>query len=204
MSDTAGYLGAAGFADYASRYASMLFVAQQVVAQIEGGAIVQVLACTSTGAVAAAGTVTVQPLVNQIDGYGNAVPHGPVYNLPYIRLQAGPFAIIADPVAGDIGVAIISSRDTSRVRATGKQANPGSRRQFSFSDGIYLGGCLNVVPTEFVQFSSAGITVTSATAVTLVAPAVYVGATGGKRVVLDGDPVSGGAVHASSTKAWAT
>lgn len=132
--------------------------------------LVQVEACTNAGGITKAGTVDVHPLVNQVDGYGNAVPHGTIYGLPYIRIQGGANAVIMDPVAGDIGIAIFASHDISSVKATGAQANPGSRRRFDWADGIYLGGLLNGVPTQYVDFASGGITLLSPTKVTIQAP----------------------------------
>jgi hypothetical protein len=100
----------------------------------------------------------VQPLVNQIDGLGNSVPHGTIANIPCFRLQGGAGALILDPIVGDIGVAIICDRDISAVKSTGAQANPGSFRTNSWADGLYFGGFLNGGPTSYVQINSGGIT----------------------------------------------
>jgi hypothetical protein len=45
-------------------------------------------------------------------------------------------------------------------------------RMHDFSDGMYLGGLLNGIPTQYVQLSSSGISIISPTAVTIKALAV--------------------------------
>ena len=123
---------------------------------------VKVISCTGTGAVATAGTVNVQPLVNMIDGAGNATPHGVINGLPYYRLQAGNTAIIADPIAGDLGLAIFCQRDISSVKVNKAVSNPGSFRKFDPADGIYLGGLLNPVPAVAIQFGGGAIIINGA------------------------------------------
>lgn len=111
---------------------------------------------------ATAETVDVQPMVNQIDGLGNATPHGIIHGLPYQRTQGGVSALIIDPVVGDIGFAVFASHDISSVKANRAVSNPGSRRRYDWADGVYIGGILNGVPTEFIKFSNGGgITITS-------------------------------------------
>jgi hypothetical protein len=141
-----------------------------MMARSASAALVKVVKCSNSGGVSAVGTVDVQPLVNQVDRDGNATPHGIVYGLPYFRAQGGANAVIIDPVAGDIGVAVFCDRDISTVKATKAQANPGSRRRNDWADGLYFGGFLNGTPSQFVEFSSAGITITSTSNVTINAP----------------------------------
>lgn len=109
------------------------------------------------GSASAIGFVDVQPMVNQIDGYGNATPHGTVYKLSYHRLQGGNGAVIADPAVGDVGKMVIADRDTSVVRATGAQGNPGSRRIFDKADGTYFGSLIASAPTQYLAFTADGI-----------------------------------------------
>ena len=144
-------------------YNEFAFVFAQMLGKRCFCAVVQVVACSNSGAVAAAGTVDVQPLVNQVDGVGNAVPHHVIHGLPYQRMIGGTSAVIIDPAVGDIGYCVFADRDISSVKATQKQANPGSRRRNNWSDGIYIGGILNGVPTQFVQFSASGITIQAPT-----------------------------------------
>lgn len=159
-----------------SEFNAQSFLIWQTLRTIAGARLVQVKAVTNAGSVSPVGFVDVLPLVNQLDGSDNAVPHEIVHNLPYFRLQGGSNAVIIDPQVGDIGVAIIEDRDISSVKANKGQANPGSKRIFDMADGLYVGGFLNGAPTQYVQFSAAGINVVSPTKVTLQAPLVEVDA----------------------------
>ena len=107
-------------------------------------------------------TVDVQPLVNQLDGKANQTPWPTIFGIPVFRLQAGNFAVIVDPMVGDIGVMVCCDRDISSVKNSKTAANPGSFRRFDAADGIYLGAVLGAVPTSFVQFTSSGFTITDA------------------------------------------
>jgi hypothetical protein len=158
---------------------NLSFLIQQALNKIQTATLVQVEACSNDGELSPIGTVDVLPLVNQVDGNGNATPHVTIYGIPYLRLQGGPSGIICDPVAGDIGVALFASRDISRVVRTQEQGNPGSGRRYSFADGIYLSTVLSAAaPTQYLQFDSDGITVLSPQAVTLTAPSIQMGAPG--------------------------
>lgn len=145
--------------DSTSEFNVLSFIIKQMIAKMNTMKLVQVVAVHSNGAVAAAGTVDVMPLVNQIDGNGNSTPHGVVYGIPWWRLQGGLNAVICDPVVNDIGYVTVSDRDISSVISTKAQANPGSSRKFDLADGIYVGGCLNAVPTQYIQFTSTGIVI---------------------------------------------
>lgn len=146
-----------------------------------------------------AGTVDVQPMVAQVNGDGETTEHGTVFGLPYFRLQGGLNAVRVDPAVGDIGLAVIASRDITVVKSTAAPGPPGSFRQFDLADGIYMGGLLNAAPTQVVYFAPDGIEVTSPTRVTVTSPAI----------ALDGDvTVSGtldvdGAVTGGDTAVFA-
>jgi phage baseplate assembly protein gpV len=155
-------------------YQQITFMAQQALAKMQTATLVRIESCTNSGGLSPVGFVDVTPLVNQLDGQGNPTPHVTIYNLPYFRLQGGANGVIIDPEKGDIGVAVFASRDISQVKATRKQGNPGSHRQYSFADGMYLGGMLNGTPTQYIQFSAAGIRIHSPTAVVLEAPDVQI------------------------------
>lgn len=167
----------------ANDYTKLVFVFQQLMRGVATATLVRVDACTNDGGLVPSGTVDVTPLVNQVDGQGQPVPHITVYGIPYNRIQGGANAVILDPVAGDIGVCVFASRDITSVKATKAQANPASSRVFDYADGLYLGGFLNGTPSQYVRFSSSGIEVVSPTKVTLRAPDIE----------LDG------AVHGTST-----
>ena len=150
------------------------FMVQQALGKMQTATLVRVESCTNEGGVTPVGLVDVTPLLTQLDAQGNPTPHVTIHNVPYFRLQGGANGIIIDPVAGDIGVCVFASRDISKVKSTKKQANPGSFRQYSFSDGMYLGGMLNGTPTQYIQFSAAGIRIHSPTQVKLDAPDVLI------------------------------
>jgi len=169
-----GYLGKLDAASATDRFNELNFVFQQLLSKVRTALLVKIISCSNDGGVIPVGTVSVQPLVNQVDGYGNAVPHGTVFNLPYWRMQGGTSAVIIDPVAGDVGLAVFCDRDISSVVANRAQtdcngipgpcpSNPGSARTFSMSDGCYIGGYINQTPVQYIQFlpDNAGIMIYS-------------------------------------------
>jgi len=163
------------------RYNNLRFMIQQMLSKVQTATIVQVTACSNDGGVSPVGTVDVQILVNQMGSLAGqmvGVPHVTMLGLPYLRIQGGANAIIIDPQVGDIGIAVFASRDITNVKSTKAQANPGSFRMHDFADGMYLGGLLNGTPTQFIQFSSSGITLQSLTAVLVQAPSVTAYSTG--------------------------
>ena len=153
---------------------NLAFMVQQALGKMQTATLVRIESCTNAGGLSPVGYVDVTPLVNQLDGQGNPTPHVTIYNVPYFRLQGGANGIIIDPQKGDIGVAVFASRDISQVKTTKKQGNPGSHRQYSFADGMYLGGMLNGTPTQYIQFSTAGIRIHSPTRVKIDAPDVLI------------------------------
>lgn len=163
-------LGAFKPSDAFGEYNKLAFVVKQAISKMQTATIVRIEACTNSGDNSPVGFVDVTPQVNQVDGSGNPTPHGRINNLPYLRMQGGANAVILDPQVGDLGIAVFASRDISKVKSTKAQANPGSLRTYNFSDGIYLGGLLNGVPTQYIRFSSEGIEIVSPTAIKLQAP----------------------------------
>lgn len=177
MANQVGYLGTADATDNGSDYNANTFLVWSILARVRTMQPCKVLSVTNSGGIAPVGFVTLQPLVNQLDGYDNAVPHGPVYNVPYFRLQGGANAIILDPQVGDIGFAGFADRDISSVKANKAEANPGSKRMFSMADAVYVGGILNGTPTQYVAFSSSGISIVSPTQISMAAPTIVLQAT---------------------------
>lgn len=185
---------------------SILFMFKRLVSRIRTIDLVTVNTVTNAGGVSPVGLVTVTVLTNQMSGARVAVPHGKIYNVPYMRIQGGANAVILDPQVGDIGMCAFCSRDISAVKAalialqggataTNKNQNPGSHRMFDWADGLYLGGFLNGTPTQYVQFSTAGINLVSPTQVTIQAPTVAV--TG--NLTVSGTTVSTGNVTGAGT-----
>jgi hypothetical protein len=126
---------------------------------------VKVIAVTNNGAVSPIGYVDIQILVNQIDAAGNGHPHGIIHNVPYFRLQGGANAVIIDPEVGDIGLCSFCDRDISGVKQAKDLSIPLSNRKHDLSDAIYTGTIIGEAPTQYIQFNSSGITITSPNAV---------------------------------------
>ena len=134
------------------------FVIQQIMNRANHATLVQVVGVVP-GGVGPVGTVNVTPLVNMVDGNGNAIPHGIIYTLPYLRVQGGQNAVIIDPAINDIGLCVFADQDISTVKATLAAAIPATHRRNDWADGLYLGGMLNGTPTQYLEFSSTGINV---------------------------------------------
>lgn len=163
-----GLEGEAVPSDFAGEYNALLFVIKQIVNRTHVSALCKVIAVTG-GGVGQIGYVDLQPLLNQVDGYGDAIPQGILYNVPYFRLQSGSNAIIIDPQIDDVGVALFSDRDITAIKyqynidniaqvlATG--ANPATRRRYA--DGLFFGGFFNGTPTEYIQLLNGVINISA-------------------------------------------
>lgn len=172
-----GYQTTAKPESASSDFNANAFLIRQILGQTNVAILVQIKGVTNNGELSPVGFVDALPLVNQLDGFDNAIPHGVLHHLPYVRIQGGTNAVIIDPQVGDIGIAIFAHSDISAVKANALTpargpANPGSRRKFSPEDGIYIGGCLNGTPVQYVQFNQSGISIISPTTVTINAPAI--------------------------------
>lgn len=159
--------GAFGFQALASdtdEFNQMHFFVSTMIAALNIATLVQVKAVHTSSRTGPAGTVDVVPLVNQITGSGQAVPHTTVYGLPFFRLQGGVGGVICDPQPGDIGLAVICDRDISGVKKGLAATTPGSYRRFSYADGFYLGGWnAGAAPTKAVILDSSGCEITCPT-----------------------------------------
>lgn len=145
--------------DSNSDYSVQTFIIGQMLALMDTLKIVQVVAVHGGGTGAPPPTVDVRPLVNQLDGAGNATPHGIVRGVKVLRPQVGGSAIVMDPKVGDYGFVIAADRDSSNVAPGSGMVNPGSYRKYSISDGIYVGGVCGAAPTQWVQFTDTGINI---------------------------------------------
>lgn len=159
---TDGGYGLATPGDISSDIAAAVFIARQIVNKISVAKLVQVKAVTG-GGVNPAGTVDVLPLVQQIDGNGYGTPHGVVPGLPWIRVQGGKNAVICDPQVGDVGLVVFADADISVLKAqtpgfsSAKGFVPSTRRRFDMADGVYVGGCLEVAPEQYLIFTATGV-----------------------------------------------
>lgn len=164
-----GYRGFQDDNTGSSGFNAQAFVIWSILSKISTVTVVKVMGV-------AGGFVDIMPLVNQIDGAGNAFKHGTIYKCPFWRLQGGSSGVILDPVVGDLGIALFADRDISSVIKNKGRANPGSRRRFDMADALYLGGLLNAEPTQFVKLAADGITLESLEAIMLNAPDVQINA----------------------------
>lgn len=156
------YRGAADQGTAPNSYNAQQFAIWQLMGQMSVATLVKVTKVSNTpGQLAKVGTLSAQPCVNQVDGYGNATPHGTVHNLSYFRYTGGKNAVIIDPEVGDIGVAVFCDRDISSVKTNQDVANPGSRRRNDMADGIFFGIPVSAkgkeTPEQYVRFTADGI-----------------------------------------------
>lgn len=158
--------------DAASEVGRIDYLLQAALSGLRVAMPVKVVKVTNSGGLSAIGQVDVQPLVSAVDGSGKAWPHGIIHNVPYMRIQGGSNGIILDPAVGDIGIASVCDRDISTVKNAKKVSAPGSNRKNDMSDMVYLMTIIGAAPTQYVQFNSSGITISSPTKVTINAPTV--------------------------------
>src|ERR1700761_16723 len=140
-----GYTGRANETTGSTEFNALSFLINQILSGQWTITLCQVQS-VSGGGVNSPPTVSVQPMVNQVDGQNNPTPHGIINGVPVFRLAAGTNAFIVDPVADDIGLLACASSDISAVINNKTPSNPGSFRTFSPSDGMYLGGFLSATP----------------------------------------------------------
>lgn len=149
-----------------------LFAMETMLSQLNTVTLVKVVACTNSGGLSPVGFVDVQPMVHQVTGDRKPVPHGVIHNIPYFRIQGGANAVIIDPKKGDIGMCAFASRDISSVKNNKAPSPPPSHRTYDWADGLYLGGFLNGTPSQYIQFSDAGIKLSSPKEIELDAPTI--------------------------------
>lgn len=192
-----GYAGQMGLGDDASTFNVIMFIVQSILGRARTCVLVKVMAIEAAGELAPVGTLDAMPLVNQVDGIGTSTPHATIFNLPYLRLQGGANAVVMDPQVGDIGIAVIADRDSSAVKATKAQANPGSKRRFDLADGIYVGGILNGAPDQYVRFTDEGVKVAdkNGNVVNMVATGIELTPSSGLPVTVNGDIVVTGNIQ---------
>ncbi len=158
----------------ADQFNATHFLMQRLLARINTATLVQIIDCTNEGGLSAVGFVDVQVLPNQMVADGTTLPGAQIFHLPYFRLQGGASAVIMDPMPGDVGIAVFAQQDISVVKQQAAQATPGSFRRFDLADGLYLGGFVNGVPNQYVQFvpNGGGINLVSPSEITLQGPQI--------------------------------
>ena len=136
------------------------------------------------GGTAGAPTLDIQPMINQVDAFGNSTPHGVVYGIACARGFGGANGIICDPVVGDTGLISVADRDISSLKAnSGAQSNPGSGRRFDLSDATYHGAMYPMgAATNYINLNGQNMVLVSPNEVTINAPGLkvngYIKATG--------------------------
>ncbi|NGX96351.1 MAG: hypothetical protein G4V63_14375 [Candidatus Afipia apatlaquensis] len=98
------------------------------------------------------GFVDVLPMVQEADTARKVIEQSPVYNVPYMRYQGGPSAVVLDPAVGDLGLVNFAERDITSVKSTTTQGPPATDRRHDIADALYIGGVLNPEPTQYVRF----------------------------------------------------
>jgi microcystin-dependent protein len=176
-----GMQGQARPSDLSGDYNALVFVIKQILNRASISAVCKVKAVRG-GGIGQMGYVDLQPLLNQVDGYGDTIPPGILHNVPFFRLQSGSSAVIIDPQVNDVGVAVFSDRDISAIKfqynnGTMAQlliagANPNSYRRFDVADGLFFGGFFNGTPTQYIQFISGKIVINSPTEVDINSPLI--------------------------------
>lgn len=168
------YPGPGRAEDYGSDSAMMDFVTRSIMGKMATGTPVEVTAVSANGR-----KVSVKPLVKQIDPAGKSYSHGIINGIPVLRLQSAGYAIIIKPQVGDKGYVAFAHSDISSVIANEGEANPGSRRKFDWSDGIYMGGLFgDDEPEQYIEISGSGIKLASPNVETTGNFKVGTGATG--------------------------
>lgn len=177
-----------------SEYNTLYFVIWQILSSVETLTLAKVISCTNNGGLSPVGTVVVQPIINQMTGNRQAVSHGQLAQVPYVRIQGGTNAIICDPEPNDVGVVGFCSRDIGAAKASrGGPVNPASFAMFDLADGIYLGNIFGRVPTRYIQFTDSGINIVAPDEITIQAPTVNIAGSSavnitGGHTSIDGKP----------------
>lgn len=143
-----------------NEYNALTFMIRNLISGVNVAMPVQVVSANITGGITVPfNTVSVKPLVNMIDGSGRSISHTTIFNIPVLRFGGAQGAFVYYPTAGDIGLAVFCDRDISSVKASRKQAQPGSLRRFSFSDGVYIGSLFSNAPSSWSVMDEFGLLV---------------------------------------------
>lgn len=100
-----------------------------------------------------AGYLSATPLIMQVDNEGNGLPQVSIPKLRWFRYQAGTCAIICDPKAGDVGLAVFAQRDVSVLTGGNEPKRPDTYRAFDMSDGFYIGGYWGQIPQTYIEIN---------------------------------------------------
>ena len=95
-------------ADSATDYNVIQFIINQTLLRVRTITLVKVLSVKGS-ALSPPVTVSVQSLINMLDGQGNSTPHGTIFNVPVFVYGSGNGSIICDPVVGEYGIECLES-----------------------------------------------------------------------------------------------
>ncbi|MCH5202385.1 MAG: hypothetical protein J1F17_04175 [Oscillospiraceae bacterium] len=163
--------------------------------------------------------VNVQPVIQNVATNGEIIPLSDgdiIYNVPMLTMYGDNCEISLNAAIGDLGLIIACRQDISKFKQTKQAASIGSRRMFSFSDGVYLplsfnarqpgvivkngDSVLHILP-ESITMTTKTVTVNSDTA-TVNAGTVNLGGEGGKGIARIDDTVEVNVTSGSSAGTW--
>lgn len=142
-------------------------------------------------------TVDVKPLLNKLNGDGEAVAPPIIYDVPYGAVRGGSAGIWVTPQKGDAVIIGFCQRNIENIKVTEKQSNPNSLRKFDISDAVVLMHWTKKPLKVFIKITDDGIemvtpnldvkvdgdaNITAKKAI--IAANVELGASGGKALVL--------------------
>ena len=125
---TPSFKGQKNLQDQSSNFNAAAFHIKQEISKLSTTTVVKIVAVNVDARISPVGYVDVNPIVDQMDGRGKSVPHGTIYNVPYMRMQGGANALIIDPQVDDIGLCCFADRDISRVKENKKSSLRNSDR----------------------------------------------------------------------------
>lgn len=179
-----------------SDYNSLNFAIWQQLAQVNTLELAVVVAVNDDN------SLDIKPLLNALTPDNEAIEPAIIYNVPYLRIQAGGNAIKIKPQVGDMGLSGYCQRDMSGVISSKGQANPQSNRKFSNSDAVYICSVTNlaVEPIRYLEINDSSMTITgdvplniTATQATVNAPTTINGdMTVNGKIAASGDVTAGG------------
>lgn len=163
--------------------------------------------------------VNVQPVIQNINTAGEIIPitdGDTIFNIPMMTMYGDNCEISINAAVGDYGLLIACRQDISKFKQTMQPSEIGSRRMFSFSDGVFIPlsfnnrqagvivrngeSVLNILP-ESITMTTKTVTV-NADSATVNASSVALGGSGGAAIARIGDSVEVNVTSGSSAGTW--
>lgn len=130
------------------------------------------------------GLLTVEPLLNRINGDGEPVAPAIIYDVPYAVIRGGYAGILTEPEQDDTVIIGFCHRDISSVKRTEALSNPDTSRRFDLADAVVLAHWSKKPLKVFIKITKDGIDVV-APIVKVNSDVILGGESGGKAVVLE-------------------